>query len=154
MLLEENNAQGGPQLSGFSSEALDELVAYPWPGNTDELAQFVAEATGRAAGPVVGTPDLPPRIRLALGAAAFPAPAEERIVLDDFLAEIERELIERALVQAKRNRTKAAGLLGVTRARLHRRLIQLGLAEPGGVAEEVIPFEEVEFSPDEGAEGS
>jgi DNA-binding NtrC family response regulator len=47
-----------------------------------------------------------------------PAP----IVLDQFLEDIERELIVRALQQAKGNRTKAARLLGLPRARLHRRL--------------------------------
>lgn len=149
MLLEEHNAEGGAQLSGFTPEALDELVAYPWPGNVDELVEFVAESCGKAVGPLVGTPDLPPRIRLAAEAAAFPPPADEQIVLDDFLAEIERELIERALVRAKQNRTKAASLLGMTRARLHRRLIQLGLAEAGSTAEEPIAFEEVEFIPED-----
>jgi DNA-binding NtrC family response regulator len=48
-------------------------------------------------------------------------------VLDELLAKIEREAIERALAQANRNKTEAAELLGMTRPRLYRRLIQLGL---------------------------
>jgi DNA-binding NtrC family response regulator len=45
------------------------------------------------------------------------------------LGRIERELIHRALAQAKGNKTKAARLLGMTRPRLYRRLVQLGLEE-------------------------
>jgi DNA-binding NtrC family response regulator len=151
LLLEEMNAEGGRQLSGYTPDALDELAAYPWPGNIDELAEFVREACAKAAGPWVITPDLPARIRLANDAAAYPPHRrrEETIVLDEFLAEIERELIERSLKRAKGNRATAARLLGISRGRLLRRIVQLGLAEPEG---EPIPFEEVEFTAAEGDE--
>ena len=46
---------------------------------------------------------------------------------DEFLARIERELIVRALDRAKGNKAKAARLLGMSRPRLYRRLVQLGL---------------------------
>ena len=52
---------------------------------------------------------------------------EESIALDEFLGDIERELIQRAIRQARGNKTQAARLLGVHRARLLRRLNQLGL---------------------------
>jgi len=48
------------------------------------------------------------------------------------MGSIERELISRALTQAKGNKTKAAKLLGMTRPRLYRRLVQLGLIEEDG----------------------
>jgi DNA-binding NtrC family response regulator len=48
-------------------------------------------------------------------------------VLDDLLALIEREAIVRALAEADGNKTEAAALLGMTRPRLYRRLVQLGL---------------------------
>jgi DNA-binding NtrC family response regulator len=44
------------------------------------------------------------------------------IQLDELLAKVEDELIARALAQAKGSKTKAAELLGITRARLHRKL--------------------------------
>ncbi len=53
-------------------------------------------------------------------------------MLDEFLARIEHELISRALSQAKGNKAKAARLLGMTRPRLYRRLLQLGLEKEGG----------------------
>jgi len=129
LFLEDANSRGTKQVAGFSSEALDRLDGYPWPGNVDELAHMVAEAHQRAEGVQIRVGDLPERIRLAADAAAHPPRQEERIVLDEFLGRIERELIRRALARAKGNKTKAAKLLGMTRPRLYRRLVQLGLEE-------------------------
>ena len=47
-LLEDQNVRSGKQLAGFSSEALDRLCAYAWPGNMAELAEVVAESHSRA----------------------------------------------------------------------------------------------------------
>jgi len=127
--LEQLNARGAKQISGFSPEALDVLDGYPWPGNLDELAAVVAESYQRAEGPQIGVGDLPSRLHLAAQAAAHPRQPETTIVLDEFLAQIEVEMIRRAMARAKRNKSKAARLLGMTRPRLYRRLVQLGLID-------------------------
>ncbi|NLE38668.1 MAG: sigma 54-interacting transcriptional regulator [Pirellulaceae bacterium] len=127
LFLEEINAESTKQRGGFSADALDRLDAYHWPGNLDELALVVAQACEKAEGAEVQAADLPSRLRHAAEAAAHPRREEPSIQLDEFLGRIERELIERALAQAKGNKTKAAVLLGLTRPRLYRRLVQLGL---------------------------
>jgi transcriptional regulator with AAA-type ATPase domain len=129
LFLEDVNAQGPKQLAGFTPEALTCLDEYPWSGNLDELAKMVEEAHQRADGPLVSPADLPPRIHLAAEAAAHPRRKEETIVLDQFLGQVETELIRRALARSKGNKAKAARLLGLTRPRLYRRMIHLGLAE-------------------------
>ena len=55
-------------------------------------------------------------------------------MLGEFLERVEKELIVRAMRRAKNNKSKAARLLGLTRPRLYRRLIQLGLEPPGDAA--------------------
>ncbi|MHB8862365.1 MAG: sigma-54-dependent transcriptional regulator, partial [Pirellulaceae bacterium] len=126
--VERFNAQGGRQLSGFTSEALDLLAGYAWPENSDELAEVVAQACQAADGPLVDPRHLPDKIRWAQQAVAHPRRAEEPIVLDQFLEEVEKELLARAMKRAKGNKTKAAKLLGMTRARFHRRLEHFGLS--------------------------
>ena len=128
--VEQFNAQGARQLSGASPEALDLLAAYDWPGNVDDLEEVVREACRAADGPFVVAADLPKRLRQAASAAAHPRTEEETIVLDELLAQIEADLVRRAMRRAKGNKTKAAQLLGVTRPRLHRRLTEL--EEQGG----------------------
>jgi DNA-binding NtrC family response regulator len=126
--LEAGNVAAEKQLTGFVPEATEQLRDYPWPRNADELAQVVRQACAAATGPRVPAAALPERIWLATAAAALPPREEESLVLDEFLAEIEKELLQRALARAKGNKTRAARLLGLPRARLLRRLEQLGLS--------------------------
>ncbi|HEY4308183.1 MAG TPA: sigma 54-interacting transcriptional regulator [Pirellulales bacterium] len=129
MFVEEQNRQGTRQLAGLAPEALDRLALYSWPGNVDELDEVIATAYRTAEGPRIMAADLPAKIQYSLDAAARPRRAEEKIVLEEFLGRIEEELIRRAMTRAKGNKTKAASLLGMTRPRLYRRLVQLGLEE-------------------------
>ena len=129
IFLEECNREGPKQVGGFAPEALDRLDAYAWPGNLDELVAMVSAAHKNAQGTEIKPEELPPQIHLAAQAAAHPRRAEEQIRLDEFLQRVERELIRRAIARAKGNKTKAARLLGLTRPRLYRRMVQLGLEE-------------------------
>ncbi len=125
--LERCNAEGGKQLSGFTAEALDQLAAYPWPENVDELADVVQASCEAAAGPLVQPGDLPEKIRAAAGADSHPPRSDDTIVMPLFLAEIEKELLQRALRRARGNKAKAARLVGLTRARFLRRLQHFGI---------------------------
>ncbi len=128
-LLEDENRQSNKQVGGITSDALDRLAAYPWPGNLDELATVVRQAHQSATAGEVRAGDLPRQVQWAAQAGAHPPKKDEVIVLEDFLAGIEKELIGRALRRAKNNKSKAAKMLGLTRPRLYRRLVQLGLEQ-------------------------
>ncbi len=131
--LEQQNAAGGKQLSGFSPEAFERLLAYPWPGNLDELAEVIASSCSRAAGPQLQVEDLPPQLDWAARAAARPAPPPP-LELDQLLGQVEREALRRALRQARGKKARAARLLGITPARLLRRLNHFGLDTEGATA--------------------
>jgi transcriptional regulator with PAS, ATPase and Fis domain len=129
-ILEDVNATSYRQLSGFTPEALDQLAAYSWPGNIDELAAVIRETHDKAEASEIMPHDLPKWIHWAADAAGHPARADDSIVLVDFLNRVEKELIARAMRRARGNKSKAAKLLGLTRPRLYRRLVQLGLEQP------------------------
>lgn len=129
--VEDINAEGQKQLGGCTPEALDRLAAYDWPDNLHELSAVLRDAHQRARGTAITQRDLPDQVRLADELWRDRNAADEPIVLDDFLVEIERRLLERALTRAGGNKTKAAQLLGVSRPRLYRRLVQFGLAQEG-----------------------
>jgi DNA-binding NtrC family response regulator len=127
--VEETNAAGARQLGGFTNDALSRLTAYHWPGNVAELAEVTAESCAKAEGPLVAVADLPKKLHWAADAARYAPRAEKPIVLDDYLAEVEKNLLRETMARARGNKTKAAALLGLTRPRLYRRLVQLGLEE-------------------------
>ena len=122
---------------GFTSEALDLLTAYDWPGNLPQLADAVRQACEGSAELLLPAESLPEFLHRAEESAKRTDREWEPIKLDAFLEEIETDLIKEALKHCSGNKTQAAKLLGVSRARLIRRVRQLGL-EPG------IDFEEIE----------
>lgn len=127
-LIEELNAAGGKQISGMTPEALERLAVYSWPGDMAQLAGVIKEAWTVAPGPSITLADLPSWLKAAEDAAARPARTAQAIVLDEFLAKVERELLVRALARVQGNKAKAARLLGISRPRLLRRMEQLGLS--------------------------
>ncbi len=139
--VEELNAAGERQIGGFTSEALDRLAAYAWPGEAIELADIVRSSYERAEGHLIEAGNLPTRLTYADDAQRHAPASPESIDLDRFLGEMERELLQRALAQAKGNKTTAARLLGLSRPRLYRRLVQLGFESDAVVFEEIEPIE-------------
>lgn len=71
---------------------------------------------------------LPPARRLAVpGGAVGRRPQSRLRYLDDVVAEAERDVIRLALRMSKGNKTRAARMLGISRARLYDRITQLQL---------------------------
>jgi transcriptional regulator with PAS, ATPase and Fis domain len=124
--LEELNRQEPKQVGGFEEPVWPLLVRYEWPGNLDELAAVVREAHAHATGTLIRTDDLPYRFRTALAAQELSPPPEPMpIPLDPLLTRVETRLITLALERSRNNKSRAADLLGINRARLLRRIEQL-----------------------------
>lgn len=128
-LLESGNEKNAKQFSGFTRQAIELICEYDWPQNLDQLAAAIEAAAAVATGNIIDVSDFPDSLHHAIQAQRFPAKLETKIQLDDYLLEIEQQLIERAVAQASGNKTKAAELLGVSRAKLLRRLQQFAAPE-------------------------
>ncbi len=130
--LERLNIGSDTQTEGFSDEVWNEIREYHWPGNLDELAKVIEEARAACPGVVIEKEHLPFRFRTGRDAQSIGPRIEPQVrPLEAYLEEIEREQIELALEQAKFNKKKTADLLGLTRAKLYRRMQALGMEDSG-----------------------
>ncbi len=148
--LEACNRNNGKQVGAIRPDALDSLALYSWPGELDQLHETIAAAHAGCTSHEITAADLPPTFFHAFRSATHVRRQPERIVLDELLASIEKEAIMRALALAGGNKSEAAMLLGMTRPRLYRRLVQLGLA--GDESDAVEPTESPEFIEQDAAE--
>jgi DNA-binding NtrC family response regulator len=129
--LEDLNRQEPRQVGGFEESVWPLLSRYDWPGNLDELADVVREARAHAPGTLIRPDDLPYRFRTALAAQELPPPPEPPpMLLDPLLTKVESRLITLALERSRNNKSRAAELLGINRARLLRRIEQLQIGSP------------------------
>jgi transcriptional regulator with GAF, ATPase, and Fis domain len=128
--LEEIGLTVGRPAAGIARDAREQLARYHWPGNVRELRNAIERAVILADGgdirsehlPVTAPRPAPGAAADLNGVAAFPAGGVN-------LEAIERSLVVKALTQARHNKTRAAKLLGLTRAQLYTRIEKYGLAE-------------------------
>ncbi len=111
-----------PQLPGCpaacSSDAMDRLVAAPWPGNVREMRNVLERAMILARGQAaIGVEHLPADLRYK-GKADGGGGTSDRRHQAQSLSDIERQHIERTLRHHEGNRTRAALELGISRATL------------------------------------
>jgi DNA-binding NtrC family response regulator len=125
--LELANLGSPKQIGSLRADALDLLSLYSWPGELEQLQQAISAAHRGCKSHEITPADLPAIIHHAAQTASRRPRQPERIILAELLATIEREAISRALRQTGGNKSEAAGILGMTRPRLYRRLVQLGL---------------------------
>ena len=105
---------------GMTPEALEALHRYDFPGNVRELENLIERAYAMGARDQITLGDLP---SLTAGSAA-PAVGSGAIPQ---LAEVEKELILRALSFYKDDKEAAAQALGISRRTIYRRLKEYGM---------------------------
>ncbi len=153
-ILERLSPPGGKTV--LTPQALDALRSYSFPGNVRELENILERALAFANDGVIEIADLAlkpvapaaptapatstaPAVPEPAPAqqdenlpAAAPAAAEEALPrsLPEYLDNVEREIIRRALEKTRFNRTQAAELLGISFRQLRYRMQRLSIHEP------------------------
>ena len=97
---------------------LNKLIAYDWPGNVRELENMIERLVLISTSNQIGLELLPPEIVEEHGGAAISD------TLSSQMAGAEKETIIQALERAGGNRTKAARILGISRAGLYNKMRQ------------------------------
>jgi transcriptional regulator of aromatic amino acid metabolism len=119
----------GTRTEGFSRGTLDHLSAYPWPGDFEEMEEAVRHAVRVCPQGIIQLDHLPLQIRSWTPQNLKSEQRLPPLELDRILSNIEAELIRRTLIDCQQNRTEAASRLGISRARLIRRISELKLSQ-------------------------
>jgi len=110
--------QLGKDITGISSEAMQSLQGYAWPGNIRELENAMERAVALEGTSLIRLESLPDRVRDGHAPEAAPARPEEfprdGFDLEQHVREIEREYIAEALRRANGVKVRAADLLGMS----------------------------------------
>ncbi len=113
--LKKCNGGYGKYLTGFSPDAREAMMTYPWPGNVQELEHRIMRAAVRAEDTNVTPQDLEL------------AGIRDRMNLQEAREAFEKEWIAKALALCEGNITHAANKLGVSRTTLYDLMHRLGL---------------------------
>ncbi|PYM92770.1 MAG: two-component system response regulator [Candidatus Rokuibacteriota bacterium] len=110
-------------VKGITPDALAALSSYDFPGNVRELENVIERAFAMGAREQITFADLP-----ALGTAvAIPATSSTATGTVPRLADVEKDLILRALAFYKDDKEAAASALGISRRTIYRRLKEYGM---------------------------
>lgn len=115
-------------IEGFSDDALELLIRYPWPQNVSELKNAVGKIAAGATGRIISVDDV--RRSRVLGDQRITrrrpdAPRESA------LTQYEKHYLEAMLKRHSGNVTHTALALGVHRTTLQRLIRKLGITKPG-----------------------
>src|SRR6202158_5965562 len=138
--IEKYNRRLNKKIEGISNDAMEYLRTYPWPGNIRELENLMERILLFADGPTIMEKDLPEQIRQGAAQAAPPsgstatvdgAPAETGLkdIVRMKAAELEKDLIAKALEETGGNVTRTARLLQISRKSLQTKMKEFGLRD-------------------------
>ena len=106
----------------ISTLAIDMLMAYHWPGNVRELENCIERAVILSEDGVIHGDHLPPTLQAAEAHGAIHPGS-----LKTSVKNLEREMLQDALISSKGNKAKAARMLGLTERILSLRLEEHGI---------------------------
>ncbi len=119
--LERFNSETGRRLRGFTPDAFERMRLYRWPGNVRELKNVVERAVVLSQGDYIDADDLAMSTLATQGESAdsiFGRSAYEPASL----ADVEKRHILATLKSTGWNKSRAAGILGIERSTLDRKL--------------------------------
>ena len=117
--LKKYNERLNKTISAISSDAMETLKKYDYPGNVRELENIIERTVALEAGATILPESLPPFVKTTSGARQMVSSegieiTDEGIDLEKVLGQIEKELIIKAIHAANGVKKRAAGLLDIS----------------------------------------
>ena len=120
----------GKAVQGVSEEVMKIFMSYNWPGNVRELENTIARGIIITSAPLIMEEHLPPGLAKYLSHEKINNKSitnagnnSNKIVpLPDAIAQLEKEMIIKALKKSNGNKTKAAKMLGISRKSLFNKI--------------------------------
>ena len=122
------NAETGRRIRGFTPKAMDEMLRYRWPGNVREMKNVIERAVVLTRGEYIGADDLILSTLKTAGDTETGLGDSSSSFEAISLAEVERAHILRTLNSTGWNKSKSAGILGIERSTLDRKIRRYELA--------------------------
>ncbi|MFQ5536168.1 MAG: sigma-54-dependent transcriptional regulator [Gemmatimonadota bacterium] len=126
-LLERHARRMGIAVEGIEPDAMEVLLAYPWPGNIRELENVLERAMVLSEGPRIRLEDLPENVRRPTPDTPGISVEGDDLSVKRHGARLEKHLIQRALDRTGGNRTQAAELLELSPRALRYKIQEYGL---------------------------
>ena len=124
LFLNDSTRVTGKTFNGFSPQALNALISYPWPENVSELRNTIESAALFGTPPIIQISDLDKSIRTFVERSGIMGP--EKPVLRS-IENIEEAHIRAILKGTNGNKLRACELLGISRPTLDRKLEKFGI---------------------------
>lgn len=117
--LKKYNERLGKAVNSISTDAMETLKKYDYPGNVRELENIIERTVALEAGATILPESLPPFVKTTSGARQMVSSegieiTDEGIDLEKVLGQIEKELIIKAIHAANGVKKRAAGLLDIS----------------------------------------
>jgi len=130
LFIEENNREHGKAVKGFASEARQFMTQYHWPGNVRELRNVVERAMILSEHDLIDQEQLPFELRNNERPEwVTPNPNPVELTEDMSLDAVEKIHISHVLKKLEWNKSRAAKVLGVSRATLREKIRRYSLSE-------------------------
>ncbi len=121
------NTKFHKELFDISPQAMDAIESFPWPGNIRQMENFIQQAVLVSSGPELLVDHLPQQVR-GYRPTTFAIPSRNQ---NDSLShnreQVERNIIQRTLVNNGYSRVHTANALGISRVTLYKKMKKYGL---------------------------